>query len=259
MKKEYGIVTSKKPEFTYRDLLMVPHKKGNLIVSYPAFGPNYFNNNITKMQKPYYHPQIGERIYFREPTTSESISAATYNFETLAKPQIFDPRWLQTGRIVRTSEGVFVNPPKDKEGNTIIDEKTLKSYLNNIKSIKVNKGLIYLVSNPRDFGFAEYDSFERGVQYCDTFSQGGLARILEHSEKETKNLRTIASPKFYKKGVNVLGFDDVNEPTLKVACLYSGRYIDSDRLNVVGGWYDDDGGFAFGLLDKSANALTKNK
>ena len=254
---QYGIIEGKQPEFLVRKLLRVPHKNKDLIVAYPAFGPNYFSKNVEEMQKPYSHPITGERIYFREPTTSESISAASYDFENEAKPKIFDQRrhqrWLQAGRIVRTSEGVFVNPPKDEKGNSITDEKSLKSYLNKAK--KVNG--IYL--HEKDFGFAPYESFKRGVQDCDTFADGGLARILEHTEEKTaKNLRAIASPKFYKKGVNIGGFDDVEEPTLRVVSLYSVRCLVGGRLGVVGddwGGYDD--GYAFGVVGGEADDSRK--
>ena len=100
-----------------------------------------------------------------------------------------------------------------------------------------------------DFGFAPYETFKRGVQDCDSFVQGGLARVLEHTQEEqAKNLRTIASPKFYKRGVNVWGFDDVKEPVLRVVGLDSGRVLGDGRLGVDGGWGDYDNGYAFGVL-----------
>ena len=256
---QYGIIEGKQPEFLVRKLLRVPHKNKDLIVAYPAFGPNYFSKNVEEMQKPYSHPITGERIYFREPTTSESISAASYDFENEAKPKIFDQRrhqrWLQAGRIVRTSEGVFVNPPKDKKGNPITDEKSLKSYLNKAK--KVNG--IYL--HEKDFGFAPYESFKRGVQDCDTFADGGLARILEHTgEKTARNLRAIASPKFYKKGVNIWRFDDVEEPTLRVVSLYSSRGLDSGWLGLDGYCRGGDyGGYVSGVVNSEAVDARKNK
>ncbi len=242
-KRKYGIIKTKKPEFPQRDLLKVPHGKGILTVAYPAFGTDYFGTNVGEMQKDYSHPQTGKRISFREPTTFESISAAAYDFENLAKPKIFDSRWLQIGYIVRTSEGVFVNPPRDKEGN-IINEKILKSYLNNSK--KVNG--IYLGEN--DFGFAPYETFERGIQDGEKFAEGGLARVLEHtSKKQAKNLREIASTKFYKIGVNVCGFDDVKESALRVVGLVSGINVGDGRLGVIGDdWSDDCNGYAFGVL-----------
>ena len=40
-----------------------------------------------------------------------------------------DPGQIQLGKIVRTSEGVWVNIPKDVQGNPIIDEQALKSLL----------------------------------------------------------------------------------------------------------------------------------
>ena len=250
MAKETYEIIKVKPKFPVRNLVKLPNKK---IASLDAFGPNYFNTNVKEMSKSYSHPVTGEEISFKEPTTADSILTAGYDFENRAKPQIFDPRWLQAGRIVRTSEGVFVNPPKDESGNPIIDEKTLKNYLNNAKPIKVGKGKIYIVSdseNLTDFSFAEYDSFKTGVQDCDTFAESGLAKVLEHTENTAETLRAIASPKFYKRGVNVWGFDSVKEPALRMASLCSGGYLGRDRLGVSGDyWYDDYYGYAFGVCE----------
>jgi hypothetical protein len=242
-KAQYGIISAKQPKFPAKGLLIVPHKNRNLTVSYPAFGSDYFKSNIAEMQKLYSHPQTGERILFREPTTSESISAAAYDFVNLAKPMIFDPKWLQLGYIVRTSEGVFANPIIKNNGNPIIDEKTLKALLN--KSEKVNG--IYLGEN--DFGFASYETFKQGVQDFSDFAESGLARLLEHTkEKTAKNLSGISSAKHYKRGVNVFNFDKVQEPVLRVAGLYSSRSLGSGQLGVDGfSWYDY-GGYVFGVL-----------
>ena len=247
---EYGIIEPK-IEFPVRKLLVIPHDGGDLTVSYPALGPDFFKANINEMKKPYSHPRTGERISFRQPTTSESISASAYKFGELAKPQIFDPRWLQIGYIVRTSEGVFANPPKDANGNPRIDEKTLKSLLD--KSEKVNG--IYLRDRNyfrnRDFGFAPYETFNQGVQDSEDFSESGLARLLEHSrEKTAKNLGKISSPEFYKNGVNVFGFEAVEQPLLRTAGLGSGRLFGCDRLCVDGDdWDDNRAGYAFGVLE----------
>ena len=73
------------------------------------------------MQKEYFYSRTLSKVSFREPTTSESISAAVYDFADFAKPQIFDPRRLQVGRIARSPKGVFANPLKDTEGKTILD------------------------------------------------------------------------------------------------------------------------------------------
>ena len=241
------------------DLLpQIPHK--GLQLDMALFGANTYRNNIQNMRKTHFHSKELLNITFTPATTASSISAAAYRFEDFAKPQIFDPRLLQAGWIVRTSEGVFVNP-LDAQGNPITNEQILKSYLKADK--KVNG--IYLLDN--DSGFAPYDSFTRGVQDCDTFAQGGLARVLEHTpEKVAEQLRAIASPKFYKRGVNVWGFGDVKEPVLKVVGLDSGRSLGGRRLGVVGyGWSDDgDGGggnsgYAFGVLDKSAEGASQTK
>lgn len=244
MERKYGIVKQVKSEFPVRELLLVPHKDGDLILSYPAFGPDYFRRNIAEMKKFYSHPETGEKISFRQPTTFESISAAAYNFENIAKPEIFDPRWLQIGYIVVASEGVYANPPRDVRGDPIIDEQTLKLYLNGVTPVNG----IRLLGN--GFGFAPYETFETGVQDCDFFAEGGLARVLEHTnEKTAKKLREIASPKFYKRGVNVFGFDKVKEPALRVVSLGSCRGFRGCRFGVADGDMDGGrGGLAFGVL-----------
>ncbi len=239
MTNKYGIIAQTKPQFPARELLRVPHKKGDLIVGFPAFGSNTYKGNLQSMSGSYSHPVTGERISFTPATTSESISAVAYDFGNMAKPQIFDPRWLQAGYIVRTQNGVFTN-------TTETDETRLKQLLNGVE--KVNG--IYLLEN--GVGFAPYKSFERGEQDCDTFAQGGLARVLEHThEKTATDLREIASPKFYKKGVNVLGFNEVKKPVLKVASLVPSGLLDRDRLLVCGDWGGGDVGFAFGVLNKN--------
>ena len=73
------------------DLLSAPYKDGELIFSYPAFGPNTYSNNLKEMGKIYYHSKELPKISFKEPTTSKSISAAVYDFANLVKPQILDP------------------------------------------------------------------------------------------------------------------------------------------------------------------------
>ncbi|MEK6899342.1 MAG: hypothetical protein AABW79_04575 [Nanoarchaeota archaeon] len=255
----YEIIEAGKPKAPPRSLILI--KKHNRIASAKAFGPEYFSNNAKEMQKLYSHPETGEEITFRAPTTRESILVASCDFANRAKPQIFDPRWLQAGWIVRTNEGVFANPPKDEQGDPITNEAILKQYLNGISPIKTGKGQVYLVENSenlRDFGFADYASFERGVQEQDVFLEGGLARILEHAPK-TKILKLIACKTNYPRGVNVYAFEPTKESILKVAGLDSDRGAGSGRLDVVGDyWYDVDGGCAFGVLDDREAAAQKN-
>ena len=257
---KYGVIRQAKPQFPVRELLVVPHADGDLVVSYPAFGVDTYQRNILEMGGDYLHPETEERISFRPATTSESISAAAYDFKNMAKPQIFDPKWLQAGYILKTKEGVFVNPPKDVQGDTIADEEMLKTMLNG--AAKVNG--IYLVKNDvalRDFGFAPYETFRTGIQDCDTFAESGLARLLEHTEEKiVRNFRKIASPKFYKKGVNVYGFDKVEEPHLRVVGLNSSGGFDGGRLNVDGDGLDDGwGGCAFGVLEETSEAGSPEK
>ena len=239
MNNKYGIIEQEKSQFPVRKLLVVPHIESDLTVSFPSFGPNNYERNLKEMQKTYSHPLTGKQIRFRPATTSESISAVAYDFKNIAKPKIFDPRWLQAGYIVRTQDGVFTN-------TQLTDESQLKQMLDSFE--KVNG--IYL--GKQGFAFAPYESFERGIQEADTFVQGGLARALEHTpEKIAPKLKEIASPEFYNLGVDVWGFGDVKEPILRIASLNSYRNLDGGGLNVGGDWDDDYGGFAFGVLDKS--------
>lgn len=243
---QYGIIKAT-PNLLVRDLLAVPHRDTRLVVGYPSFGPNTYSGNLAEMQKEHFHSQEQPKLRFREPTTSESISVCAYEFDKRAKPEILDSRWLQLGRILRTSKGVFANPPKDANGNPITNEKVLMQFLDKIEE---NNGIYLAEDNAdlRNFGYAPYESFPRGFQDCDTFANGGLARLLEYTgEKTAKNLREIATPKLYKRGVNVWGFDAVNEPVLKVAGLVSGRLIEGGRLDVYGSWFGSDG-CAFGVL-----------
>lgn len=205
-KEQYGIIEPKS-EFPPRSLLVVPHQGNALTLGFPTFGPNYFSKNIEQMSKTYSHPITGEKTTFRTPRTSESISAAAYKFGEMAKTQIFDPKWLQMGWIVRTSEGVFTNTQET-------DGKVLKGMLNNVKK----QNGIYLINN--QVAFAPYESFQTGVQYSGDFAQGGLARALEHSkEKSARSLGEISSKKFYPNGVNVFNFDKTRDPHSSVAGL----------------------------------------
>ncbi len=222
------------------DLLpVISHNKENLNIA--VFGYDNYKRNIADMQEKYFHSAQLPSISFRPANTTESISAAHYNFKNIAKLEIFDPRWLQVGYIVKTQDGVFTNTIETNETN-------LKQLLNGAE--KING--IYLIDN--QIGFAPHSSFKRGVQDADTFARGGLARVLEHTpEKVATKLKEIASPEFYKNGVDVWGFDTPEKLILKVASLSS----DGGRLGVNGYWHGDDG-YAFGVLDKSRSDATKN-
>ena len=239
-KTDYGIQRAEpltRPSLSSRDLLTVPHKDKDLTIS--QFGPDTYSDNRAEMSREYSHSKELSKISFRPASTSESISAAAFVFRNLAKSEIFDSRWLQAGYIVETPEGVFVNPPLE-EGKIITNEKTLKSLLNGAK--KYNG--IYLAGN--DFGFVPYESFETDFQPSGTFSRGGLARVLEHTEsREAENLKNILSPENYKDGAYVVGFDRVSEPVLKIATLSSHDVV--SRLFITS--YEwDNGGYAFGVL-----------
>ncbi len=249
---QHGIIKAK-TNLPVTDLLIVPYRGGDLTVRYPAFGRDSYLGNIKNMQTDFYHSDKIPRVTFRPATTPESVSSAAYNFGKLAKPEIFNPSWLQLGWIIRTSEGVFANPPKDAEGNPITNETELKTYLNDCR--KFNG--IYLGDN--DFGFAPYETFKRGVQEDGEFAEGGLARVLEHTDEKTAhNLGKISSSKNYAKGVNVWGFESVEEPTLRVSTLGSSWGL-GRRLGVGGGRGYDWVGYTFGVQEKTGEASRAKK
>src|SRR3989344_6516256 len=227
----YGIIEPKArlPEI---GLFKVPHKGRDLIVGYPPFGRNPYLGNIGKMRQHFYHSDESPRVSFRPATTAESISATAFDFPNLAKPKILDKTVLHLGLIVRTSEGIFANPPRDSQENPITDESVLKSCLDQCEKVEG----IY-VSTRNDFGFAPYESFTRGVQDNGDLAEGGLAKLLEHSEDAT-NLRQISSKDNYPDGVNVIGYNETKKPVLTVSMLDSWG-IAHRRLELISCHVDD--------------------
>ena len=242
-KTKYGPIEPR-PKVKPKSLLVVPHRSKPLTVA--QFGPNTYINNIQKMQGDFSCMPKYPQMSFTPATTSESISVASYEFEARAKPSIFDLSWLQLGWGVATSEGYFVNPPKDSQGKPITNEKALKG----IKTKKING--IYLGSN--DFGFAPFSTFEQGEQDSSKFVEGGLARILEHTEdKKAGKLSVISDPKLYDLGVDVFEFNRASaNPVLIIPVLSSNKDGDC-RLYVNGdGRSNLRVGYVFGkLVNKS--------
>jgi len=223
------------PQSDERSLIHI-HGERDIVASLKAFGPDYLNENIERMQLPFLHPQTGERINFREPTTAESILMESYEFVRAANPKILDTRVhdyhinrffyhsLQLGRIVRAAEGFYVNPPRvyPTPWKGVLrpetNEDVLKPLLDGTAPIKVGKGKIYIVrdrGNLRDFGYAEYDTFRQTSRGGDglevgEFIESGLARVLEHTEEKTaRNFGEICYLGDYPHGIYIEGFDSI--------------------------------------------------
>jgi hypothetical protein len=259
----YGLRQAKQLSFPLRDLIVVPHKKGDLVLAYPAFGPNSYSNNVAEMQKLYVHSEQIPIVQFRPATTAEHLSIvcldvkahpelAGFAFEKYARPKIFNPRWLQVGRIVRAQDGVYINPT-DAVKSGEVDEAVLKQLRDH--SHKVNG--IWLGN--KDFAFVPYESFRQGVLDAREFAEGGLARGLEHVEGNVApKLQEMALT--YNCGVNVVCFDKSDKPISRVVFLGSGVDSGVYRLRVSGGWDDGEDGHAFGVVDseaRSAEAVSK--
>ena len=216
-----------------------------------VFGPGTYNKNLDSMQN---HSDDLPNVTFKPLTTAESLAVASYDFKNLAKPEIFNPRWLQAGLALKVSEGAWINPLKDAEGNIIIDNQELEKHLG--KTNKVNG--IYLLGG--DTSFVPYDSFEQGVQEHEKFLEGGLARGLVHtSDKKATILSSIANDTEYPLRVNVVGFDSFKEPLVMVVSLGSGRGVGGLRLDVYGLFGYLDYGFAFGGLVSGEASAQKTK
>ena len=238
MEKRKGIIKAQpRPEFLPEtDILQFYHRGKISTARWPAFGPGSYVDNIGAMRQQFYHSNKFPDISFRPATTSESISI-TYDNLADVEEKILDPRWLQLGYHVLTSELVFFNPPKDFQGNPIIDKNVLKNLLNDCRKAYG----IYLGNN--DFSAAPYESFRQGFQESREFAESGLARALEHTdEKKAPLLEEISSKKHYSRDVKIFGYDAVKKPVLRVFALGSDRSLDG-RLYIVG---DYVGGYMSG-------------
>jgi len=239
----------------------VTHNGANLDVA--LFGRGTYNANLGKIGKLYYHSPERSEVSFRPATTAESLSASVQHPNI--KSAVLDPSWFQAGYIVRTSEGVWFNPPKDSEGNQITDEQILGQYRNKSKNVGgiwllPNTGLLGPDGKPiRDFGFAPYETFGEREQSVEEFAKSGLARALEHTEVTTANyLGSIASKKNYPLGVLLWGFEPTNAPCLRVASLYSDWDSDGGGLSVDGdGWNGYSDGYAFGVRESGEASAQK--
>lgn len=220
------------------DLVVIPREGKEPLIG-RFFGPNWYSKNEEAMTQHCWNSQENPDVTFRPATTSESISAVAYNFENIAKPQIFNPRWLQAGRIARWDDGVYLNVAQAiKDGN--LDENILKQLRDNAKP---SNG-IRLGDN--NFAFVSYETFEQGQQEAGKFAEGGLARGLEYVDgKIAPKLNSMAST---YKGVNVICFDESKEPVSRVVVLGSGDGL----LHVVGyDWSGNGSGCAFGVSSVS--------
>lgn len=228
---------SQKPEFSPIDVFV--GEDGRLVAE---FGPNNYRSNVESMKQPRSNLPNHSRIDFKSATTAESLDYIAGSL-TDVKRRMLDLRWIQVGRIARTSEGVYINQPTDKYENPIEDEDALRLMINGAEKtngIRVAKSGVV---------FVPYEAFERGVQEAGKFVEGGLARGLEKTPgKRAKDLSAITSK--YPEGVNVWGFEPANEGEVlsRVVSLGSGRGVGGYGLDVGGnGWDVNFIGFAFGV------------
>ncbi len=236
-----------KTQLPVRDLIEIPYNDGVMTSTLEPFGPKSYMANVKAMANPHAHPQYCTQVNFRPASTGESVAIASYMFgdeETFKlKETVFNPNWLQAGRIVRTQDGVWTNPKGQ------FNEDTMKRLI--VPGKKV--GGIYLLN--RNTAFVPYESFKTGAQSHDEFLKLGLARAIEHTLKpKAEKLEAIANNRVYPNGVLVWGFESTSEPTERVLGLDSGRNLVGSRLIVDGdSWNANNIGYAFGVLDASTS------
>ncbi len=256
----FKIIQTGEPKVPQRSLIeMDIGEEKPLTASAQAFGPGYFSDNVAQMKQRYSRPKTYRVISFREPTTAESILIASCGFTKRAKPEIFDPSWLQAGRIFKAPQWVVINPPIDEHGDLITDDNQLKVYLNGLtKANGIYRFPNGQIQGARDLTFVPYESFKQEVQDVRQFAKSGLARGLENAEgTKAPRLEAIASKTNYPRGVEVNGFYPENAP--RVVCLYSGGGLGIRGLGVCGSWGGGDGGYAFGVLNESAEGASQKK
>ena len=114
---KYTLREAPRKEFPPIDIL---ERKDGLLAA--RFGKDIYNVNVQAMKGPYSNPIREGGLSFSPATTTESLDIAVDDFPKRAKVEVFDPSWLQAGRIGRASEGVYINLPVGKNGKPIIDE-----------------------------------------------------------------------------------------------------------------------------------------
>ncbi|MEK6909136.1 MAG: hypothetical protein AABX23_03735 [Nanoarchaeota archaeon] len=142
-------------------------------------------------------------------------------------------RAVAVGDIVKTSEGIYVNPPRDKEGIIITDEYSLKKLRDkSIIKIVPMMGSFYLGENC--FGFAEYSSFTRGGQSVTTFVKEGLARVLEGRDDDIKpsTLGKLAYEEPHNRRVTIWGFEKVSRPSASRIYIDTARSFSGSALKI---------------------------
>jgi hypothetical protein len=245
---QYGIIKAKViKQLPDIDLIRVPYQGRDLIAA--RFGPNSYSANVNEMRQPHRNLPRFPRLSFESATTAESISIASYDFEKLAKPEIFNQSWLQAGRIVRDSEGVYANPLTAIKQDEV-DETELKKLRGKMKNV----GGVWILENGevegvRDCGFTPY-GFKEGEQTAQEFAEGRLARLLTHTQGKVAS-KLLSMAKTYKNGngnsVNVIYFDKTNKPVSRVVELLS--FVGLLLVDGVS-WFDFDyGGYAFGVFE----------
>lgn len=244
---EHGLI-EKSMVWERIDFLIKASKKfgGKIFAQLPIPGKERasFSGNIqeivTKYPLTFGHPITGKPFSFKDtPNTTDTINLLAYS---LSNPdlnqylaELINEYEIQLGWIVKTSEGIYVNPPRHKEkitrlfksimvGDPVMDEEILKKY----RDMSQNEGGIWLLENGKvegveNFGFAPYESFTIGRQSREKFlsnpKTNGLARLIEHSVGKPFALKTLTSRKYFPENLEVTMWSPQNYPESKVLCF----------------------------------------
>ena len=259
MTNKHGIVEARRVQDI--DLLLAAHNGKDL--AFAKFGTDYYSKNVVAMSQHYRHfSSFGSfhNLTFRPATTSESISAVAPIFE-FERKQMNSFRALQVGMVVKTDEGVYINPPLGANYNKTprsglrqlmdwfsgVEELPADALLKQLRDKAKSCNGIRLGEN--DFAFVPYEALIEGKQDAGEFAESGLARGLEHTE--SRHAPILTSMVLAYDGVDVdyfhcPGFDTVLiYPYEKRLHILGGSAL---RRNGAHGWPNNQG-FIIGLSD----------
>lgn len=193
--ERYGIKKTQGNYLPPTDILVVPHEQEEITVKYPPFGSDSLEDDLRDMRKEYFHSEEIPRMFFRKPTTSESISAIHF---ALKRKLIYEiPQGgILLGWAFETDEGIYVNPPRDQKRNLILDEKILSHY----RDMMEESGGIYIfpkdiLKKAKDFCFLprEYTICSRRTGDVKEFIGSEFSRSLGHLPESGHKLEEILS------------------------------------------------------------------
>jgi hypothetical protein len=228
-----------------RSLAIIHKYRGKRIVmSEEPFGPSSPGAAMLEMEKVYSVDYGRAQSDFRFPLTMESIARASIDsneVENLLFNEVGYPIYL--GRtLLFPSGGLVINPPIDRRGNYITDDR-VEDHIRrakNFEGVRIGRN-----------GFVYISNFEEGITDLDKARSNRLVRALEGSKGLAQDLTCFFKKETYPLGVRISQFEEVNEPTLGLAGISTFGLGGDLGLDIFADTPEE--GFVFGILKKEIN------